>query len=120
MRIVLDKSVPVGVRRFLSKHDVRTFVGIEWHLQLENSELLKAAEAAGFDVMVTSCQNIRHQQNLTGRKLALVVLGFNIWPMVRDHGAAIAAKVEAATPGRYDFIEMLLPPKRAGPEGCDR
>jgi len=55
LRIVLDKSVPVG-------------------------ELLKAAEAAGFDVMVTSDQNIRRQQNLTGRKLALVVLGFNIWP----------------------------------------
>jgi hypothetical protein len=46
-----------------------------------------------------------------GRKLALVVLGSNIWPVVRDHGAAIAAKVDAATPGSYQFIEMP-PPKR--------
>jgi predicted nuclease of predicted toxin-antitoxin system len=117
LRIVFDKNVPVGVRRFLSKHEVHTVVEMEWHPQLENGELLNAAEVAGFDVMVTSDQNIRYQQNLTGRKLALVVLGSNIWPVVRDHGAAIAAKVEAATPGSYDFIEMPLPRKRRRDSG---
>ena len=111
MRIVFDKNVPVGVRRFLSEHEVRTFVEMQRHPQMENGELLKAAEALGFDVMVTSDQNIRYQQNLMGRKLALVVLGSNIWPVVRDHGAAIAATVDAATPGSYQFIEMP-PPKR--------
>jgi predicted nuclease of predicted toxin-antitoxin system len=111
LRILFDKNVPVGVRRFLSGHEVRTFVQMQWHPQLENGELLRAAEAAGFDVLVTSDQNILYQQNLTGRKLALVVLGSNIWPIVREHGATIAAKVDAATPGSYDFIEMPLPPK---------
>jgi hypothetical protein len=75
LRILFDKNVPVGVRRFLSGHDVRTFVEMDWHPQLDNGELLKAGEAAGFDVMVTSDQNIRCQQNLTGRKLAMAVLG---------------------------------------------
>ena len=117
MRIVFDKNVPVGVRRFLSEHEVRAFVEMQWHPQLENGELLTAAEASGFDVMVTSDQNIRYQQNLTGRKLALVVLGSNIWPVVRDHGAAIAAKIDAATPGSYQFIEMPLPPKRRRDDG---
>jgi len=112
LRIVFDKNVPVGVRRFLSRHDVRSFSEMQWHPQLENGDLLDAAEAAGFDVMVTSDQNITYQQNLKGRKLALVVLGSNIWPVVRDHGAAIAAKVDAAMPGSHDFIEMPLPPKR--------
>lgn len=112
MRIVFDKNVPVGVRRFLSKHEVHSFVEMQWHPQLENGELLDNAEAAGFDVMVTCDQNIRHRQNLTSRKLALVVLGSNIWPLVRDHRAAIAAKVEMATPGSYAFIEMPLPPRR--------
>ncbi len=74
--------------------------------QLENGELLNAAEMAGFNLMVTSDQNIRYQQNLTGRKLALVVLGSNIWPLVRDHAAAITAKVDAVTPGSYEFIEI--------------
>jgi hypothetical protein len=112
LRIVFDKNVPVGVRRFLSEHEVRTFVEMQWHPQLENGELLEAAKASGFDVMVTSDQNIGHQQNLTGRKLALVVLGSNIWPVVRGHGVAIAAKVDAATPEGYVFIEMPLRPRR--------
>jgi predicted nuclease of predicted toxin-antitoxin system len=117
LRIVFDKNVPVGVRRFLPKHEVRTVVEMQWHPQLENGELLDAAEAAGFDVMVTSDQNIRYQQNLTGRKLALVVLGSNIWPVVRDHGVAIATKVDGATLGSYDFIEMPLAPKRPPRKG---
>jgi hypothetical protein len=66
LRIVFDKNVPVGVRRFLPNREVRTFVEMRWHPQLENGELLNAAEAAGFDVIVTSDQNIRYQQNLTG------------------------------------------------------
>jgi hypothetical protein len=82
-----------------------------WPLQLEDGELLRSAEEAGFDIMVTSDQNIRDQQNLTGRKLALVVLGSNIWPIVATHAIEIAARVDAATPGSYGFIEMPLPPK---------
>ena len=74
MHILFDKNVPVGVRRFLLTHEVRTFVEMQWHPQLENGELLKMAEEEGFDLLITSDQNIRHQQNLTGRKLALLVL----------------------------------------------
>jgi hypothetical protein len=80
LRIAFDKNVPVGVRRFLTGHEVRTFVEMQWHPQLENGELLAAAEAAGFDAMLTADQNIRYQQNLTGRRLALIVIGSNIWP----------------------------------------
>jgi predicted nuclease of predicted toxin-antitoxin system len=107
LRILFDKNVPVGVRRLLPGHAVQTFPETGWHPQLENGELLKAGEAAGFDVMVTSDQNVKHQQNLTGRKLALVVLGSNIWPIVRNHADAI----DAATAGSYAFIEMKPPPK---------
>ena len=116
MRILFDKNVPVGVRGFLVGHEVRTVVETGWPPQLENGELLNAAEIAAFDVMVTADQNIRYQQNLAGRKLALVVLGSNIWPIVREHGAAIAGKADAAAPGSGAFIEMPLPPKpRGGP-----
>jgi hypothetical protein len=111
LRILFDKNVSVGVRRFLVAHEVRTVVDLKWPAQLENGELLKATETVAFDVLVTSDQNIRYQQKLTGRKLALVVLGSNIWPVVRNYGAAIAAKAAGATPGSYDFIEMPLPPK---------
>jgi hypothetical protein len=57
LRIVFDKNVPAGVRRFLSRHAVRTFADMQWHPQLENGELLKAAEAAGFDVLVMCEKN---------------------------------------------------------------
>ena len=66
MRILFDKSVPAGVRRFLLKHEVKTFVEMLWPDQLENGELLKMAEQAAFEVLVTSDQNIRYQQNLAG------------------------------------------------------
>ncbi len=111
MRILFDKNVPVGVRRFLLKHEVHTVVDLKWHPQLENGDLLNAAEAAGFDVIITADQNIRYQQNLTGRKLALVVIGSNIWPIVQKYADTIAAKVDAAIAGSYDFVEMPLPPK---------
>lgn len=111
MRILFDKNDPVGVRRFLAKHEVKTFVEMNWSPQLENGDLLTAAEFAVFDVMVTSDQNIRYQQNLTGRNLALVMLGSNIRPVVRSHGPEISGVVDVATPGSYHFIEMPLPPK---------
>ena len=117
LRIVFDKNVPVGVRSFLARHDVRTFDEMSGPRQLENGELLDKAESAGFDIVVTADQNIRHQQNLTNRKLALVVLGSNIWPIVRNYEATIAAKVDAATPGSYGFIDMPLPRKTRRPSG---
>jgi hypothetical protein len=80
--------------------------------RISNGELLKTAEAAGFDVVVTADQNIVYQQTLEGRKIALVVLGSNIWPIVRSHEASIREHVNAASTGSYAFIEMLLPPKR--------
>ena len=111
MRILFDKNVPVGVRRFLAKHEVQTLAEMQWPDQLENGELLRMAEQARFDVLVTSDQNIRYQQNLAGRKLAVVVLGSNIWPIVRQFSAARMAGVDRATPGGFEFIEMPLPTK---------
>jgi len=93
----------------LIEHDVRTVVELQWPLQLENGELLKAAKASGFDALVTADQNIHYQQNLSKRKLAMVVLGSNIWPIVRSHRTEIEAGVRAAKPGSYDFIEMPIP-----------
>ncbi len=111
MRVLFDKNVPVGVRRFLARHEVRTVVELRWSPQLENGEPLKAADESAYDVLVTCDQNIEHQQNLRGRKLALVVLGSNLWPIVRNYEVLIAKAVEAASRGRYDFIEMPLSPK---------
>lgn len=109
LRILFDHNVPVGVRAFLKKHDVCTVVEMSWPPQMENGDLLDAAEAAGFDVFVTSDQNIRHQQNPKGRRFALIILGSNVWPIVRKYGTDIATQIDKAVRGTLVFIEMPLP-----------
>jgi hypothetical protein len=73
---------------------------------LRNGELLDAAEAAGFDVLLTTDRNIRYQQNLTGRKLANVVLGKARWRLIKRRVPEIAAAVGAAIPGSYVEVEI--------------
>jgi hypothetical protein len=111
LRILFDKNVPVGVRYFLPAHEVRTVTELKWHPQLQNGELLRAAEDETFDVLVTCDQNITYQQNMRGRSLALVVFGSNIWRVVRVYRDSIVANVDAAIPGGYYFIEMPHPAK---------
>jgi predicted nuclease of predicted toxin-antitoxin system len=73
MRVLFDQATPVPIRPFLTGHAGSTAAREGWS-QLDNDELLNAAEAAGFDVLLTTDTNIRHQQNLEGRKIAIVVI----------------------------------------------
>ena len=72
-----------------------------------NGDLIAAAEAAGFEVLLTTDKNMRYQQNLTGRKIAFVVIGNQQWPILRRHVEKVAAAVNAATPG--SFVEVEIP-----------
>lgn len=74
MRILLDEQLPRRLAPHLLGHDVRTVQQESW-AGLKNGVLLSEAEAAGFSVLVTGDQNLEHQQNLTKRKLGIVVLG---------------------------------------------
>jgi hypothetical protein len=112
LRVLFDKNVPYGTRHFLSNHQVETVDDRGW-ARISNGELLKAAEGAGFDVVLTADQNILYQQALVGRKIALVVFGSNIWPIVRNYETTIREQVNVAAHGSYAFIEMLLPPKQS-------
>jgi hypothetical protein len=70
--------------------------------------LLKAAEDSAFDVFITSDKSIRYQQNLTNRKLAIVVLSQGRWRLVRQRLGAISAAVDAATPSSYTELEIAM------------
>jgi hypothetical protein len=72
---------------------------------LKNGDLLRVAEDAGFDVFITADKNLQYQQNLTGRKLALVVLSTNDWPTVRTMASAIVDAINASLPGGFRYIE---------------
>ena len=73
---------------------------------LGNGELLDAAEAAGFDVFVTTDRNIRYQQNLTGRKIAIIVIDKARWRLIRRRLPEIAAAVAAAERGSFVQVEI--------------
>jgi hypothetical protein len=103
--ILFDNNVPRGLARALLTHTVVEARERGWHL-FKNGDLLKAAEDSAFDVLVTSDKSIKYQQNLTGRKLALVVLSQGRWRLVRQSLETIAAAVDAATPGSYVEVEI--------------
>ena len=79
---------------------------LNWE-RISNGELLKLAEDAGFEIIVTTDKNVRYQQNLVGRKISIVVLGNSPWWLVRQHLDPIVAAVSVATPGGY--AEVAIP-----------
>ena len=105
MLILFDHVTPAGIARFLPAHTV-TKAKDRGCDTLTNGDLLAEAERAGFDVLLTADKNMRHQQNLRGRRIALVVLSTPQWPVVRLQIERIAAAVNVATPGSY--IEVNL------------
>ncbi|MGA3019170.1 MAG: hypothetical protein ABSF62_18760 [Bryobacteraceae bacterium] len=110
MLIVFDQATPVPIRPYLEGHTVRTAAQQGWD-KLRNGDLLTAAEEAGFDILLTTDKNIRFQQNLAGRKIAVVVLGQQQWPRLRPHIQRVIEAVNAATPG--SFAEVDIPASEA-------
>src|SRR6266852_1844625 len=100
MRILFDQGTPSGIAGSLSGHDVTEAIERGWD-RISNGELLEVAEAAGFDLLLTTDKRIRYQQNLISRKIAIVVLGNSTWRIVRLYLDCIALAVRAATPGSY-------------------
>jgi hypothetical protein len=107
MKNLFDNGTPNPIADHLAGHEVTYARRIGWH-ELENGELIQRAEEAGYDVLLSTDKNIRYQQNLSGRKIALVVLGNSQWPVVRLHLDRIAAAVNAATPGSYAEVDIPL------------
>ena len=102
MKVLLDACVPRPLRNFLLDHTVHTAQEMGWG-KLKNGALLQAVEPQ-FDAILTSDQNLKYQQNIVGRKLAILVLPTNDWPKIRLHTNEIAAKVAMLKPG--DFVEL--------------
>jgi hypothetical protein len=82
MLILFDHGTPAPLRFFLTGHTLKKTKDLGWDT-LNNGELLKAAEEAGFEVFLTTDKNIRYQQNLAKRVIAIVVLGNSRWPVVQ-------------------------------------
>jgi hypothetical protein len=105
MCVLFDQGTPVQIGRSLNAHSVRTAREQGWST-LANGELLQVAEEAGFDLFLTTDKNLRYQQNLSKRTIAIVVLGNGLWPLVKPMLARVVAAIEGAKPGSYTEVEI--------------
>jgi hypothetical protein len=105
MLVLFDQGTPVPIANSLLGHSVKTARQLGWDT-LANGELLRMAEEAGFDVLLTTDKNLACQQNLKDRKLAIVVLGRNRWSIVKRVLAQIVAAVDGAASGSYVIVDV--------------
>lgn len=94
----------------LAGYDVRTARDVGWD-RLTNGDLLTAAERVAIDMMITADRNIRHQQNLAGREIALIELTTSHRETIRDNFPNLLAAVTDARPGTYTTVTLPRPPR---------
>ena len=103
MKVILDENVPIQTARFLSGHHVTTVQREGW-AGIGNGDLLNLIDGK-FDVMLLADKNLRYQQNLASRQIALVELPSNRWPILERMSKRIADAVYNARPGSYTSLE---------------
>ena len=105
MRVLFDQGTPVPLKELLVRHEVVTTHQRGWST-LKNGELLDYAEREKFAVIVTTDANLKYQQNLTSRTMAVVVLKSTSWPRIQRVAAKIVAAVDGAEEGSYTEVEI--------------
>ena len=105
MRILFDQGTPVPLRRYLSNHSVDTALERGWS-HLQNSELLQAGEQDDYQLLISTDQNLRYQQDLSGRQLAIIILRSTSWPRIQLRIDDIQTAVDEIAPG--DYIEISI------------
>ena len=102
MKIIIDECVPHIVKKRLPDREIKTVQEMGW-AGVKNGELLKFVEAE-FDVFITSDKNLRYQQNLQNRSLAILLLPSNQIPIVKNLMPQIDEELERIKLG--DFVEL--------------
>ncbi len=105
MRVLFDQGTPVPLRRYLASHIVATVFEKGWST-LQNGELLRTAEAEGFEVLVTTDQSLKYQQNLKNRQIAVVVLMTTSWPRIERAVNRVVVALNSVKPGGYVEVEF--------------
>jgi hypothetical protein len=105
MRVLFDQGTPDPLRNHLRLHNVSTAYERGWS-NLENGQLLDAAELEGYEVLVTTDASLKYQQNLGARQLGIVVLLSTSWPRIQRVVPLVVAAIEAARPGSYEEVDI--------------
>jgi hypothetical protein len=98
VRVLFDQGTPAPLRHALVGHSVETAFELGWGT-LQNGALIAEAESNGFDVLLTTDKNLKYQQNLSGRRIAIVVLSTTSWPRIRIGATKVAEAVASAGVG---------------------
>ena len=98
MKILFDQGTPVPLRRFLEDHEVHAVFERGWD-RLTNGDVLAVAILNGYEVLISTDQNLRHQQDLRHVRLGIVVLMTTSWPRIRQNTTAVATAVANAQAG---------------------
>jgi uncharacterized protein (DUF1501 family) len=106
-KVLLDENIPQRLRLHLDNHEVVT-TGFKGWAGLSNGALLDAAERAGIDVLVTADQGLNYQQNLRGRRIALVVISTNRSSAVLANARRIQDAIDAAVPGKFMLVNIAF------------
>jgi predicted nuclease of predicted toxin-antitoxin system len=104
MKILLDECVPLQVRQALPNHEVTTAQRMGWG-GISNGDLLDKAEREGFKVFIVADKNLRDQQNLSSRRIAILELWTNHRPTLEKHFMEIRTAVEKLSAGEYFILE---------------
>jgi hypothetical protein len=105
VKVLFDQGTPAPLRKSLVNHEVTTAHEQGWS-QLQNGELIATAEASGFEVFVTTDKNLKYQQNLAGRSLAIVVLLTTSWPRIKGHLPVVVEAINQAQRGSYREVSV--------------
>jgi hypothetical protein len=105
MRILFDQGTPVPLRRYLTSHVVDTAFERGWSA-LHNGALLNVAEQEGYDLLITTDQNLRYQQRLADRQLSIIVLLSTSWPRIQLRIDTIQVAVAHSVAGEYQEIPI--------------
>jgi hypothetical protein len=104
--VLFDQGTPVPLRNHLPGHQISTAYELGW-ASIQNGELLLQAEKHGFAVLVTTDQNLKYQQRLADRKIAIVVLSAASWPRIQKILPAIVDAINGIEQNSY--IEVAVP-----------
>ena len=106
MKILFDHGTPRPLTREFPGHSVDTAADKGWD-RLVNGDLIDSAEQDGYEILITTDQSMRHQQNLAGRRVAIIVLLSQAWPYAESRIAEIRAAIAEVQPG--ELREIYIP-----------
>jgi hypothetical protein len=110
MLILFDQGTPRPLKKYLPLHQVKTAWEMGWS-EIENGQLLEVAEKSGFELLLTTDSNLQYQQNLSTRRISLVILLNTDWRIVEKQVQVVVQAIDRATPSSYEEISFSIEPK---------